>query len=232
MATRTRTEGDPLAPHSLSPGELKELLVAERAGAPFLVYRDPDGCLGLFAIGQAPITNIGRRPEMHLSLPWDPEVSGLHAELRCVGEELTIVDDGLSTNGTFVNGRRIGGRHRLRDGDRIRLGQTTLVYNAATAVPVAKTVAAGAQPSLPRLTDAQRRILCALCRPCCNGERFAMPATNSEIAAEVFLSVDTVKMHLRMLFFKFELSELPQNQKRARLVECALQYGLVGPQEV
>jgi DNA-binding NarL/FixJ family response regulator len=52
-------------------------------------------------------------------------------------------------------------------------------------------------------------------------------ATNQQIAAEVFLSVDAVKMHQRTLFGKFELGELPQNQKRATLAERALQFGVI-----
>ena len=168
---------------------------------------------------------------MHLSIPWDEEVSGLHAELHCLGGELTIVDDGLSTNGTYVNGQRVAGRQRLRDGDRIRVGRTVIAYNASQAPPVADTVTAGAWPARPSLTDMQHRVLVALCRPYREGGGFATPATNSQIAAEVFLSVDAVKMHLRVLFGKFELSELPQNQKRARLAECALQFGVVSPRD-
>jgi hypothetical protein len=34
-------------------------------------------------------------------------------------------------------------------------------------------------------------------------------------------------MHLRALFGKFELGGLPQNRKRARLAECALQSGVI-----
>ena len=80
---------------------------------------------------------------------------------------------------------------------------------------------------MPELTDTQRRVLVALCRPYRDGGRFASPATNQQIADEVFLSVDAVKMHLRTLFGKFELGDLPQNEKRARLAECVLQFGLI-----
>ena len=50
-------------------------------------------------------STIGRRGETDVSLDWDAQVSGLHAELHHIGGEWTIVDDGLSTNGTFVDGR-------------------------------------------------------------------------------------------------------------------------------
>lgn len=221
-------ELDPLAPHSLSPRELKEMLAAERAGEPFLAFRDEQGCLGLFVLGGEQETRtVGRRPDMDLSIPWDGEVSGLHAELQCLMGEWMLIDDGLSRNGTYVNRERVSARQRLRDGDRIRVGRTVLAYNAAQEQPVGKTVTAGQVAALPRLTDTQRGVLVALCRPYRDGGSFATPASNQQIASEVFLSVDAVKMHLRNLFAKFELGELPQNQKRARLAECALQLGLV-----
>lgn len=78
-----------------------------------------------------------------------------------------------------------------------------------------------------RLTETQRNILAALCRPRASGNRYATPATNQEIAGEVFLSVDAVKAHLRTLFERFGLEDLPQNQKRARLAAVALVDGLV-----
>jgi predicted ArsR family transcriptional regulator len=77
------------------------------------------------------------------------------------------------------------------------------------------------------LTDTQRRILIALCRPFRDDASFATPATNQHIADELFLSVEAVKMHLRTLFAKFGLAELPQNEKRARLVESAMQSGVI-----
>ena len=221
-------DADPLAKHSLSPRELQEVLWAERSGEPFLVVRDGDGHLNVLVIGSdAQTLTVGRRPALDVSVGWDGEVSGLHAELQGYGGEWTIVDDGLSTNGTFVNGQRVHGRQRLRDGDRVRVGQTILAYRCGAVPSVTLTMPAGEQPSLPQLTDIQRRVLISLCRPYRDGASFATPATNPQIAAELFLSVDAVKMHLRTLFAKFELAELPQNEKRARLVECALQFGAV-----
>jgi hypothetical protein len=209
------------------------VLAAERSGRPFFVFRDEDGALGLFvADGAGPTRTLGRRPEMDLSLYWDTEVSGLHAELQGLGGEWMIVDDGLSTNGTYVNNQRISGRQRLKDGDRIRIGRTLLAYNAASSAPVRETVSAGAQPQQQQLTDMQRRVLVALCRPYREGGSFATPATNQQIASEVFLSIDAVKMHLRTLFLRFELAELPQNRKRAALAECALQFGVISQRDL
>jgi FHA domain len=233
MALPLDAQGDPLTRHSLSPSELKELLAAERLGSPFLVFRDQERRLTLFPIGpDGRSRTLGRRRETDISIFWDNEVSGLHAELQSLGGEWTIADDGLSRNGTFVNGRRVAGRQRLREGDRIRVGQTTLVYKMGSAQRTESTASAGAQPSPRHLTETQRRVLVALCRPYGDGDRFAPPATNPQIAAEMFLSVEAIKMHLRTLFVKFGLSELPQNEKRARLAECAVELGLVTPRDL
>jgi hypothetical protein len=56
----------------------------------------------------------------------DVNVSRRHAELLQEGATYWIVDLG-STNGTAVNGKRIE-RERLRDGDRITLGSTEIVF--------------------------------------------------------------------------------------------------------
>ena len=76
------------------------------------------------------------------------------------------------------------------------------------------------------LTETQRRLLVALCRPL-QDSAYATPATNREIAEEVHLSVDAVKAHLRVLFERLGIDDLPQNQKRARLAALALVNGLV-----
>src|SRR4051812_13795607 len=228
LTDRSDPPSDPLAQHSLTPRELTELLAAERDGTPFLAFKDDDYRLRLFRAG-APgrALTIGRRAETDLPIVWDEEVSGVHAELQGIAGEWTIVDDGLSTNGTFVNGRRVAGRLRLRDGDRVRVGRTILAYRAGRAVTVEATAAAGEPGVAQPLTATQRKVLIALCRPYRDGGSFTSPATNQQIADELFLSVEAIKMHLRTLFGKFELAELPQNEKRTRLAECVLQFGVI-----
>ena len=228
MSSPQHLDGDPLAPHSLSAGELKQLIAAERAGVPFLAYRDE---LGLLRTSTVPTSErartLGRRAEMDIAITWDAEVSGIHAEMQCLGGEVTIADDGLSTNGTFVNGSRVVGRARLRDRDLVRVGRTMLAFRSAEQSQVIATIAATSSPNVVKLTEMQRSILVALCRPLQEGATVATPATNQQIASEVYLSVDAVKMHLRNLFAKFRLVDLPQNQKRATLAEHALRQGLV-----
>lgn len=133
---------DPLARHSMSAGELKQLLAAERAAKPFLAFRDEEGQLVLFPISGENVHALGRSEEVEVSIDWDPEVSGLHAELHSRGGEWAILDDGLSTNGTYVNGQRVNGRQRLRDSDRIRVGQTILVYRFGAPAQVPPTAVA------------------------------------------------------------------------------------------
>ena len=82
------------------------------------------------------------------------------------------------------------------------------------------------------VSPAQKRVLVALCRPFKDGAAFATPAGNQEIAAELHLSVDAVKTHLRALFEKFDLSEVPQNQKRVTLVQRAMQSGLISARDL
>lgn len=211
----------------LSPVELQQIISAERRALPFLVYRDGAGVQRIREIGRRQRRiSIGRAPGADLTLPWDQEVSALHAQLEAIGPEWTAQDDGLSTNGTFVNGRRINGRQRLADGDVVRVGRTPIAFHHPGRAPVAKTIPTGL-PAVHELTPTQRRIITALCRPLKHAPGFAGPATNREIADDLSLSVDAVKTHLRALYRRFDLEHLPQNQKRIKLAEVALQTGLV-----
>jgi pSer/pThr/pTyr-binding forkhead associated (FHA) protein len=152
--------------------------------------------------------------------------------LELVGGECTLVDDGLSRNGSYVNGDRVHGRRRLRDGDVLRFGNTLVQYREPVAETGDSTVAATGILTSASLSDAQRRVLVALCRPFKDGSEFATPATNQQIADELFLSVEAVKTHLRALFGKFEVEDLPQNRKRLALAERALQSGLVSARDL
>jgi DNA-binding CsgD family transcriptional regulator len=216
----------PLASHAATPAELQERLGAERAGAPFLVLRDGDGRQRLLRL-EGERLSVGRGEGNDVPLPWDTEVSRLHAELERIAGEWTVVDDGLSRNGTFVNGVRISGRARLRDGDTVRVGRTSLGYRRPDDEETReRTVVAGAPVALADLPPTQRRVLVALARPYKHGE-FATPATNQEIADALHVSVDAVKAHLRSLFQRFGIEHLPQNQKRSRLVAEAFQRGML-----
>lgn len=220
------------APHARSAREIKQIIEAERAGGPFLIWRAHKGAQQLAMLCDKRRLTVGRRASCDVLIADDGEVSRAHAELELVGEEWTVVDDGLSRNGTFVNGRRISGRKRLVDGDVLRFGRTVVEYRCPSEGSTAMTSSTPDMPTVDSLTEMQRKILLALCRPYKAGRDFATPASNHEIATEVFLSVDAVKAHLRTLFNRFEIGDLPQNQKRARLVECAFQWGLVAERDL
>jgi hypothetical protein len=218
----------PLALHSGKPAELKERLAAERLGVSFLVYRDGRDRQRIFALAaDSSSLTIGRAAPCDLRIDWDPEVSGVHAELARLGDAWAVIDDGLSRNGTFINGERLSGRRRLRDRDTIRLGHTVVAYRGIPQASSEGTATAGTGAPALILSESQRRVLVALCRPYKNGDAFARPATNQEIADELSLSIPGVKTHLRMLFQRFDLPELPGTQKRQRLVEVALRSGAV-----
>jgi hypothetical protein len=220
------------APHARTAVELKSIVETERRGTPFLLWRDGDGAQQIFELEAAETITIGRRETSDLALDSDSEVSRTHAELQLVNGDWTLTDDGLSRNGTFVNSVRITQRRRLKDGDVLRIGRTVIEYRAPHEGSTAITTAGAFPEIVASLTDTQRKVLVALCRPYREGRPFVAPASNNEIASEVFLGVDAVKNHLRTLFQRFEIADLPQNQKRARLVECAFQWGLVSDRDL
>jgi DNA-binding CsgD family transcriptional regulator len=212
-------------PHSLSPAELTSLLEAERKGGAFLAYRDGAGDLRLEPLDGVTSVTIGRGEDNDFELAWDAEVSRTHAQLVLIGGEWALVDDGLSRNGSFLNGDRIVGRRRLADGDVVRLGRTSIVFRAPLLAP--ESTAVGELAGLVRLTEGERRVLVALCRPLAVPGASGVPAGNREIADELHLGTDGVKTHIRTLFAKLGIEDLPQYRKRTELARRALESGLV-----
>lgn len=224
---------DAFPAHSWSASELKQQVEAERSGEPFLLYRDGTGEQRIVRLADdVTRLTVGRGGETDLRLDADTEVSRLHAQFERIGGDWTLSDDGLSRNGSYVNGERVTGRRRLRDGDTLRFGMTRMVFRGAADGNVGETHVATDMPTAADVSDAQRRVLLALCRPFKDGSAYAMPATNQQIADEVFLSVDAVKANLRMLYKTFEVEQLPQNQKRVRLIERAIESGVIAPRDL
>lgn len=215
----------------LWPGDPRDRLrirEAERAGAPFLVLRDADDAQRIVTLpDDRPTVVVGRSEDSDVAIPWDDRVSRTHAQLTRMGTRWYAEDNGLSRNGTFLNEERVVARRALRDGDVLRVGHT--------AILVGIPASGGSRPTLPeaRLAPAapippgQRRVLEALCRPCLAPGGPHPPASNEQIAAELHLSVDAVKAHLRQLFRRFEIEGLPQIQKRIALVRIAIEAGVL-----
>ena len=223
----------PRPPQAATASELKAQIEAEREGLPFLIFRDGEGRHQILVLDdQAERLSMGRRSSADVALTWDEGVSRLHAELRRVGEDWTLVDDGLSMNGSFVNGEIVRGQRRLHDGDALRLGGAVLVFRRPTEAESLGTAPMADLHRIVSLSVTQRKVLIALCRPFKTSTAFVTPATNEEIAGELYLSVDAVKKHMRALFEKFGVEHLPQNEKRARLVERAFAGGLISEREL
>lgn len=74
---------------------------------------------GLLVIGRATTVDI---------VVDDPHLSRRHAVVRVEGGVVTLNDLG-STNGTWINDRRIDGVEALTDGDVIRVGRTELRFH-------------------------------------------------------------------------------------------------------
>lgn len=213
--------------------ELKAQIEAERGGRPFLVFRGGDGEQRIVTVDEGTTALwVGRGDSADVRLDWDEEVSALHAQIEVVRDECTLLDNGLSRNGSFVGEQRVDGRRRLRDCDTLRFGRTTVLFRRPGEGAPEATVAASAVPAAATISPSQRRVLLALCRPFKDESPFATPATNQAIAEELHLSVDAIKTHMRALFEKLDVADLPQNRKRAALVERALQSGVVNRREL
>ena len=215
--------------HQWSPSELKAIIELEREQATFLLYRNPEGEQGLLVMSGArplDLITIGRGEECEVDLTGDSEVSRVHCTIEQVGGTWTLEDDGLSRNGTFVNGSRVSGRVRLSDGDIVLCGQTSITFRSVSSAKATVTKVDEGGSWLTEVSPAQMKVLRALIRPYAEGSGPAAPSTNAEIAAELFVSVETVKSHLRTLFSIAGLDDAPSSAKRVHLADAALKVGV------
>ncbi|WP_448614950.1 FHA domain-containing protein [Modestobacter sp. URMC 112] len=214
------------------PGEAAGRWQWAGAEGPVLVYRDDTGVQRFVPLEGRTSLTLGRSSGCDVELGWDEQVSRVHAGLELVGPDWTLVDDGLSRNGTYLNGERLSGRRRLRDSDTFVLGSTSFRFRDTSRASTQLTKVGEQLVTVASLSPTQRQIVTALCRPYKHDDPYATPASNQKIADELFLSVDAVKTQLRLLFQKFQLEELPQNQKRVKLVERVLGLGLVSRKDL
>ena len=214
---------------------------------PCVIYRDADGQPIRHALRTSPVT-IGRSSSADICLSWDARVSRLHARLELIGDDpandWTVVDDGSSRNGSYVNGERVRGRAHLREGDGLSVGRTLLVFRASASAASERdrrgahaapghtgdaTIFARPYVNRASLSDTQRRVLIALARPADETSAAPRTATDQEIAAELFLNVETVRAHLHVLFERFGVATLPADQRRGAVVVMARAGGLLRP---
>lgn len=174
-------------------------------------------------------TTLGRSPDNDVPL-LEPSISRQHAIISWRAGQWHLEDQG-SRNGTSVNGERLPfGRSRvLRDGDRVTLGDVTLVFrddenrhDPDRTLTLELVNHSGAVT----LTEYQLAIVRALAEPWLVGGE---PATNVEIAARVGTpnAEDAVKAGLRRIYSKLGLGDIPTNRKRRALCESARARGLL-----
>jgi hypothetical protein len=209
--------------------ELEARRAAERIGAPFLVYRDDAGRQHVFSLAERTQSiTLGRREEADISVPWDPEMSRLHAELELRAGEWTVSDDGLSQNGTWVNGLRLSGRRRLADGDLLRVGRTIFAYFApAGSATGGPTLVPGELSATPRFSEQQQRVLRALCKPLFADGEGINPATDEEVADATGVPLEAVVSELDHLGRAMGLEDMPHGDQRAEIALLAMRSGLV-----
>lgn len=78
-----------------------------------------------------PPFEVGRTREVDLFLR-DPEVSRRHARFES-NNGVVYVEDLKSSNGTFLNGRRVTEAIELREGDEVDVGTTRLIVTSVRA---------------------------------------------------------------------------------------------------
>ncbi len=231
----------------LLPVERQQINEAARGEVPFIWFLEPvdDGdreglklrdasrrTLRLKLLKGKSLFAVGRNPSNDVVVESDPAVSRLHAQIRNLGGEWVVEDDGLSAHGTFVNGERVGGKRRLSNDDRIGVGNTNLVFIIPERIEAdtegAEVLVTGEPVGATRVevTRGQRVVLVELCRPRLTQASKVLPS-NKQIADKLFVSVNTVKTHLGNLYSAFSLGDEDPASKRALLVERAVQSGVV-----
>ena len=78
-----------------------------------------------------PVLTVGRSSQCNIVLN-DSRASRHHADFCWDGRQWTVVDQ-HSTNGTYVNGMQVYNPYDLHVGDRVTIGETTMVVRAAEA---------------------------------------------------------------------------------------------------
>jgi hypothetical protein len=218
----------PLTLDNATEEEREARKAAEALGERFLVFRDEEGRQHIHVLsGNLPTVTVGRRAEADISVPWDPEMSRLHAELQLHAGEWTVSDDGLSQNGTWVNGLRLAGRRRLNDGDLLKVGRTMFAYCDPVPIGVGPTLVPGELSATPRFSEQQQRILRALCRPLFVDGEGINPSTDEEIAEATGITLEAVAGELDHLGRALGLEAMPAADQRAEIALLAMRSGLV-----
>jgi hypothetical protein len=175
-------------------------------------------------------TTVGREATNDVCVD-DDKVSRQHAIVQRTGAAGWRITDLDSTNGTFVNDQRVRADRPLRDRDRIRLGDTELVFCAVPEREKARRTVIETIREPPDVTRRERDVLVMLCRPLFGQDRFRLPATTKQISVELVISESAVRHHLDRLYDKFEIYDDDADERRRRLAVEAVQRGVVSEDE-
>jgi hypothetical protein len=108
---------------------------------------------GEIVIEQGVPARIGRKSPAEFVFPHDPLMSRLHFSIEC-GADTGRIQDLNSSNGTWVNGRRVSDAV-LKEGDEIRAGEMTFVVHIERGQPRAAPPAVAQAAPLPFLSPTQ-----------------------------------------------------------------------------
>lgn len=157
---------------------------------------------------------IGRSPRCDLRID-NPRVSRQHATLFFDALGLRIRDD-QSSNGLFVNGRRVYGTALLTAGDRVAIGSEEFevcVANEPSEIPTQQHVRTAEEASrgLESLSLRERQVF----------EMIVHGHGNREIGERLQLSPKTVET------YRARLGEKLGVKTRASLIDLALRLGVL-----
>lgn len=112
------------------PAEAPASAPAPTSGA-YLLARKGNDAGKTFPLGHKPAIILGRGVSTDITI-WDIRASRAHCRIDCQQGRFTIVDLS-SSNGTYLNERRLQGAAPLKPGDVVRIGSTVLEFHANPA---------------------------------------------------------------------------------------------------
>ena len=221
-------------PRQTSAPELKAQIEAERGGRPFLVFRDGEGEQRIVLVEEGTTELwVGRgelgRPAARLGRgglrPARPDRGRRATSARCSTTASPATAPSSARSGSTGGGACATATRCASAAPRSSSAAPARARpkrpSAASEVPAAATVSPASAASSSPSAAPSRTATPSPRRP-----------TNQAIADELHLSVDAVKTHMRALFEKLGVEDLPQNRKRVALAERALQSGVVSRREL
>ena len=110
----------------------------------------------VFPLKEDAVFSIGRDPKGSVMLK-DHKVSRNHSEIY-VRDNHFYIKDLKSTNGTFVNGRKISRERLLKDSDHIKIGENLMIFKSISPPSFATPPAWETKQLIPEPTDEGSRL--------------------------------------------------------------------------